>query len=136
METFEQRLGDLASRHALTVTQEGDGWLIDLPQRDSLTCQLSIGPEALDWYATVLDSADGRKVLTDWMDYLGYEKRPVEDLVRDKLRDLAWFIEAWLGATELRVTRVSKLMGLVNTTTVEWNHQNHWEPIQLNDPNR
>jgi hypothetical protein len=114
---------------------------IDLPRRGNFVCQLSIGPDALDWYATVYEQASGKEVWQDWMDYLGYHDGKTElELIDDKRRDLATFKEAWLRATDARITRTKTkfFFGLFSFTTthLELCLEGQWEVAPMYDPSR
>ncbi len=129
-------LDNLATRYQIPVTPAGIGWNLQLPSRGDFVCALDVGPEALEWYASVLHQADGHKVWTDWMDYRNYDDGSEQQLLDDKRRDLAWFLEAWFTATAIRVARLPRLWGLAHSTRVEWNHAGTWQPLQMHDPHR
>jgi hypothetical protein len=131
----EEVLARLTALYPMTVTPWGAGWHVRLAMRDNFICELHVGPDALDWYAGVLDPADGRELWSDWMDYLGYDKRPKVQLIEEKQRDLASFVESWITATGVRVVRRRKavLLGLLHTTRieVEWERAATWQPIRI-----
>ena len=132
---MKEALAHLAAVYGLTVIPQGQGWDIPLPVRDNCMCELHIGPGACDWSASVVDPADGRELWSDWMDYLGYDKRPEVQLIEEKQQDLGSFVATWIAATGVRVTRTRKaiLWGLRHKTRVEveWEHAGIWQPIQI-----
>jgi hypothetical protein len=131
----EQILARLAALYPITVTARGAGWDVTLPPRGDFAGQLRIGPAASDWDARVLDPADGRELWNEWMDYRGYDDRPEVELIEEKQQDIASFIESWISATDLRVTRSLKAIfwGLLRTSRVEvaWEHSGTWQPIRI-----
>ena len=123
--------------YGLAPTRSGSGWDLRLPAHNNLVCNLYIAPGAYDWYATVVDQADGQELWTDWMDYIGYDDSSEAALIELKQQHLASFIESWVTATNMRVSRQrkSRLWGLLHTsrTQVEWEHVGVWRPIQIWD---
>jgi hypothetical protein len=101
---------------------------------------LDIGPEALEWYVTLFDPTNDQKLWTEWMDYYGYDKRSEAYLIDDKRRDIAWFLQGWFRAVDIRViqTRDPLFWGLIRLKRVEaqWNHRGTWSPVEVYDPQR
>jgi hypothetical protein len=138
---LEEIVLDLAREYDLTVLPRGDGWCIQLPARGNLACRLDIGPEAYDWYVTLFDPANDLELWTEWMDYYGYkDKRSEAELIDDKRRDIAWFLQGWLRAVDIRVMKKRDrfFWGLITLKRVEaeWNHGGTWSPVEVYDPHR
>ena len=108
------------------------GWEICLPTRGEINCLLNIGPEASEFYVTISDVTTKEELWSDWMDYYGYEFFAKEEkLLKDKQRDLKYFIDNWISSTDIRL-RKSKLKSI----KVEWCHNDNWSEIIICDPNR
>jgi hypothetical protein len=134
----QDALAYLAKRYPIAVKFRGLGWDVQLPARDSFTCELRIGPGAYGWDARVLDPIDGRELWSDWADYPGYnEKNKILEraLIEEKQEDIQSFVETWVAATGVRVTstRTAIFWGLFHRTRVEvkWEHGGLWQPIKL-----
>lgn len=136
MLTLEENLTTLATSRGLELFQQGDGWSISLPARSAYVCELNIGPEVLDWYATLRREGEGHDVWTDWVDYTGYDRRAEATMLEDKCCDIRWFTEGWLTASGIRISETRTSQGLFRSTLVEWEHEGRWEEISMCDPNR
>jgi len=132
----EEIVKSLGARFSVLVQAAGAGWKLQLPGRGEFLCDVAVGPRALEWYATLQDRTERREVWSDWMDYRGYDKTPEEELLAAKARDLAWFLEAWVSAADVRVTDTRRFLGLLRSTKPEWSHDGAWQPIQLHAPVR
>lgn len=128
MEVF---LNDLAGRCRLQFTRSGDGWKVELPTRSTFSCVLQVGPDALDWGASISEAAIGKETYTDWNDYLGYDDRELADLVKDKQQDIAWFVERWTAASGVRVTVEKNMLGFFKRKSAEWQHLGFWSNVTL-----
>lgn len=126
-------LNDLCTQHALQLDQRGEGWEILLPERTGLSCLLVIGPDALDWGASV---GHGTKELwSDWMDYLGYDDKPEAELITEKQRDISICVELWMSASAARIETVKRMWGFRKSSHAEWQHGGIWSEVILCDLN-
>ena len=141
MATLDEILHRIISTRNLSHHQTLTSWQIDLPRRGRFTCQLDVGPDALEWWLTVYDQVDGKEVWKDWMDYLGYHNGKTEaELIEDKGCDISTFIEAWLRATDARITRIKTKFFFnifhITNTELELFLENQWVVAPLDDLSR
>lgn len=131
MDSFLSALGDRFNIHTSRI---GEGWQVELPPRGRFNCRLSIGSGALDWYATICQADTGNEVYTDWNDYKGYDSSPLNALIEEKQNDIAWFVERWLAATDIRIIVDKHLFGLLKFRRAQWLHDGEWYGVILGDP--
>lgn len=133
MHPIQDMLARLAAQHDLKTERRGEGWIVQLPKRENFSCELTIGPEALEWYATV-KSSDDSPLWTDWMDYTGYGENSVSTLVAQKARDIAWFVEQWCRASHIRVKEKRTLLGLMRSRSLEAERDDQWHEVGMFEP--
>ncbi len=131
---MEEFLAQLVKRYELQVTRAGEGWKLDLPIRGDFSCSLSIGPDALDWYAIIREAANGKEVFSDWNDYLNYDNTSIVELLKQKRQDIEWFVERWNAASSVRIVSKKHILGLLKKRWAEWQHDGEWYGVILSDP--
>ncbi|NJD59961.1 MAG: hypothetical protein C3F13_14475 [Anaerolineales bacterium] len=141
MEYQDDTLNQIAATQKLAIQKIKSGGLIELSVRGDFVCQLNIGPDALDWYAIVHDRENSKEVWQDWMDYLGYNDGKTQaELIDDKRRDMSTFIEAWLRASDARITQTKTkfLFGTISfrSTELELCLGGQWQVAPIYDPSR
>lgn len=131
---MEEFLAQTAKRHGVPVARAGDGWNLELPIRGGFACSLSIGPEALEWAATIRQAETGNEVFKDWNDYMGYDKSPISDLVDEKQNDISWFVDSWLAATDIKISVDKRFFGIFQSRRAQWLHGGEWHGVILSEP--
>ncbi len=138
---MEEFLEQFAATHNLYIHQTLTYWLIELPRRGDFVCRIDIVPDVLEWYATVDNKVVGKEAWTDWEDYTGYNDGKTRDeLGEDMQCDLSTFMEAWLRATDARITqeKTKFFFGLFSFTLkhLELYLADQWVVAPMYDPSR
>ncbi len=134
MDPLDGLLASLSTEHNLKLDRLDSGWRLQLPRRGDFQCELAIGPETLEWYATVCAGNDAAPVWQDWMDYNGYGESRAAVLIEQKSRDIRWFAQAWCRAAQIRLKQTEMLHGLFSSESLEADYDGIWTTLQLFDP--
>ena len=107
-------------------TIDGSVNLFLLPEKEGYSCELSIGPDALEWYTTIKNKHSGQVVYSNWVDYLGYDDTPENQLIEQKVSDIKTFVSDWKAVTQVRLITKSVFFGVIKTKYFELNLNGHW----------
>ena len=92
MSRIQQMIQELRTRSDLGIANETHSWRIVITKGRDLCCEVIVPHEILEWHATIRNRHDEKEIWSDWMDYSGYENRPLETLEVEMANDILAFV--------------------------------------------
>ena len=93
MSGIRHLIEQLRRRSDVGVVDEAQMWRVCITKGQDLMCEVLISHDVLEWSAFVRQRHDQKEIWADWMDYTGYDDRPVEELEAEMAGHILAFID-------------------------------------------
>lgn len=127
----EELINGIAKKFNLDIQLIDENYQIKINNKSKFSCKIDIGPNAFEWYITLVEKSSNNIIYEDWMDYLGYDERKETDLIKDKYNDLIFFIGNWILATDIKVVYNRFFFKLIKNKTCFWKIDGKWMELTM-----
>src|SRR5213594_3523885 len=89
------------------IEERTDSWNVRILHKSGCWFEIVLPKNCFEWFATLLDSATGKELWSDWSDWFVSGEVTKENRDEYYFKDIEFFISRVIGSGEFRVTTKS-----------------------------
>ena len=125
---MKKLIAKLQQKSAVIITDKHESWDVAITRSPNLLFEVVIPHAVLEWFVTAKNTASGKEIWSDWVDYYHTSRDKSDDLQSQMRDDIERFIEHLL-TSELRIVESRKFFA--ERQKIEWNPNGRWEKLSL-----